>query len=929
MNALGILLVWTAWQTTLFCLAAGGLYLCARRRRPAWGAAVLCGALLTTAGIAALAFSPWPRWPVSAVAGRIVRPADEVAKAGAPALSRASKPASDASAETAPGAGAAPLNAGVFRLFSGIWDRMQYEVQQQLKAASSADLDNRKHRWPAWLAAAMLGGVAVGAVRMFVGWLALVRLLRNTQRVTDGSLAILLEELRGKLGCRRGIELREMAGVQAGGSPAVVGWRRPVILLPADWRSWSAAARRGILAHEISHVVHGDFPQWLAAQAGVVIHFYNPLVHWLARRLRLEQELAADARGAALAGGPKAYATILAQMALQPNHARPLWAGRPFFPSRGTLMRRIEMLHHPRFSAERSPSRLGLTALLTSLALAAVGVAGFRGPSAAAQAADPPAKAEPAETAGASASDAMLPAFDRSYLPAETIGVLSLKSFSVAGSELVVEPAFCVLPNQIGWGVGPFKKDQARSFEVEELNAIALRAEPAPASSADSPAAANTAAVTIYRMRRPYEPSKLRETILYAGSDDVTEIVCHGLTCFRAGSDGAGDAIDYLMADDRTIVVVRDRDLARVLQADPESHPSWYDRWRQMADSPLAAALDSAALAGLEQEWEPKDAADRFFFSLAKETSLIFARADMTAGGVQFGVTFDCQSPEKAAHTQDVVRNTQAATLKTISQFVTLTPSSLPKEFQAIDVAGPLVQSLSALQLKVEGEQVRVEAAFGAAFVTQILAAQKAWQDALAENMKQEHLTKLGRLAAAFNAYHDAHGHYPPATVLGPDGKTPHSWRVELLPYLGEQRLFDSYKLDEPWDGEHNKRLIEKMPEVYGNLQSPKLGVAEYYVVTGEGTLFDGQAPTTRESISDAPGETILVMQSRRQIPWTRPVDLDSGAFEDSTQPAGGQMKDFYAAFADGTVRFVDGKHDPASVRALFTKAGGEQVKLR
>ncbi|HUY92369.1 MAG TPA: M56 family metallopeptidase [Pirellulales bacterium] len=927
MNALGISLVWMALQTSLFCLAATGLYLFARRRHPALGASTLCGVLLITVGIATLSFGPWPRWRTLADLGPTGPTADAAAKTELHRAEQSSSPisASAADADSASDHGASPPNAGVLNLLSGIWGAVRSQVQNQLDVGSRVDLNAHRWRWPAWLAAVMLAGVGIGLARMLVGLFALARLLRETQLVSDPSLVGLLDELRAKLGCRRPIELREMAGARAGGSPAVVGWRRPVILLPADWRSWSAEVRRGILAHETSHVAHCDFLKWLAAQAGVVLHFYNPLVHWLARRLRLEQELAADACGAALAGGAKAYATVLAQMALQQDPSRPLWAGSPFFPSRGTLMRRIEMLDNPRFITERSPSRLGLTALLTTLALVGLGVSGFRGPTAAAQAAEPPAKAESAETASTNASDALLPAFDRSYLPAETIAVISVKPLAVAHSPIVAEPAFCVLPNAIGFGFGLFEKSKTRSFEVEEFHGIMLQGGPCPEPFPESPAALEAAEVMIYRMRRPYEPGKLRDMLLDLAADDVTETVCNGHKCFRTGSEDAGKVIDYLMVDDRTIVVLREQDVARVLAADPQSHPAWYGQWQEAAASPVAVGLDSAAMAKLEKEsLEPKDAAEQLFVSILKETSLLFAHADSTAEGLKISVTAHCQSPEKTAATNQIAQAALAATLKVIPPLVT--PSSLPKEFEKIDVSGSLVQTLSAWKLKVAGTQVQAEATLGAEFTSQVFEALKAYQDAYAEKMKQEHLTKLGRLAEAFNAYHAAHGHYPPAAVLGPDGKTLHSWRVELLPYLGEQKLFESYKLDEPWDGERNKQLVEKMPEIYSTRQSTPKGAAEYYVVTGKGTLFDGNSPATRESISDAPGETILVMQSRRRIPWTKPLDIDSTALD---APARGQRNGFYAAFADGTVRFVEKETDAASVRAMFTKAGGDEVKLR
>jgi len=50
---------------------------------------------------------------------------------------------------------------------------------------------------------------------------------------------------------------------------------------------------------------------------------------------------------------------------------------------------------------------------------------------------------------------------------------------------------------------------------------------------------------------------------------------------------------------------------------------------------------------------------------------------------------------------------------------------------------------------------------------------------------------------------------------MGPDGKTPHSWRVEILPFLDQQPLYDSYRMDEPWDSEHNLKIAQKQVSVF------------------------------------------------------------------------------------------------------------------
>ena len=72
------------------------------------------------------------------------------------------------------------------------------------------------------------------------------------------------------------------------------------MLLPADWRSWTPDQRRAVLAHEIVHARSQDSVALLFGQLGLMLHCYHPLLHWLMGRLRLEQELAADA---AAAGG--------------------------------------------------------------------------------------------------------------------------------------------------------------------------------------------------------------------------------------------------------------------------------------------------------------------------------------------------------------------------------------------------------------------------------------------------------------------------------------------------------------------------------------------------------------------------------------------------------------------------------------------------
>ena len=170
-------------------------------------------------------------------------------------------------------------------------------------------------------------GVVFGLVRVIGGLWAVRLFVRTSRPLKTPELLEQIDLLRAEMGCTPAVEIRECPHLA---TAATVGWRRPVILLSETWRTWSEVQLRSVLAHEIAHITRGDFLAGVAAQLGVVLHFYHPLVHWLAIRLRLEQELAADALAAQVVGGSRAYLNAIGELALRQTnepgaapHARP------------------------------------------------------------------------------------------------------------------------------------------------------------------------------------------------------------------------------------------------------------------------------------------------------------------------------------------------------------------------------------------------------------------------------------------------------------------------------------------------------------------------------------------------------------------------------------------------------------------------------
>src|SRR5205814_6093315 len=88
---------------------------------------------------------------------------------------------------------------------------------------------------------------------------------------------------------------------------------------------------------------------------------------------------------------------------------------------------------------------------------------------------------------------------------------------------------------------------------------------------------------------------------------------------------------------------------------------------------------------------------------------------------------------------------------------------------------------------------------------TTLLEAIKLPEGPPAERMRSAN--NLKQLMLAMHNYHDVYGRFP-ADIRDKDGKPLLSWRVHILPFIEQVNLYKQFRLDEPWDSEHNKKLI-------------------------------------------------------------------------------------------------------------------------
>src|SRR5262245_47439971 len=293
------------------------------------------------------------------------------------------------------------------------------------------------------LAAIWCAVVALSALRLAGGLWSVSRLRRRSRLVSDASATRLLELLRRDIGVRRAVELRE---AELPGLPATAGWLRPVILLPPMWREWSTAELRAALAHELAHIHSNDFLTGIVAKLLVLPHAYHPLLRWLLVRLRLRQELAADALGAQHAGGRREYVRALARLALR----EPAGAGVPapllLSAHGGALFRRIQMLRNTEGARPISRAVRGLT--LAVLIGSTLIVAALRGP--AREPATPPA------------ATAEFEPFDLSYLTTGPDGTHAIAC--VRPAVLLAQPGMDAHAKLMRSEVAAFLKQQGREL---------------------------------------------------------------------------------------------------------------------------------------------------------------------------------------------------------------------------------------------------------------------------------------------------------------------------------------------------------------------------------------------------------------------------------------------------------------------------------
>jgi beta-lactamase regulating signal transducer with metallopeptidase domain len=214
-----------------------------------------------------------------------------------------------------------------------------------------------------WLVEIWLAGVAFFSLRFAGGFLLLEHERRKQSGAVSAGVLAACEAIQRKLHLERAIRYCECKWLEA---PAVIGWFRPVVLLPAAaLMGLSEEQLQSIIAHELAHIQRCDAFVNAFQIAVETLLFYHPAVWWMNKRIRAEREHCCDDVAVSLCGNRVEYARALTMMEA--------WRSAPVLAmaaNRGPLSQRILRVLGMSAPAGARSRGLGITGGLVCLTAA-------------------------------------------------------------------------------------------------------------------------------------------------------------------------------------------------------------------------------------------------------------------------------------------------------------------------------------------------------------------------------------------------------------------------------------------------------------------------------------------------------------------------------------------------------------------------------
>ena len=395
----------------------------------------------------------------------------------------------------------------------------------------------------------------------------------------------------------------------------------------------------------------------------------------------------------------------------------------------------------------------------------------------------------------------------------------------------------------------------------------------------------------------------------------------------------------FTQLDPQTIVQTDNIELMlKTLSAKtPAAPPAWAKDFAQLAGGQSMWMIDLAQLREmLKDEKGPPGGMEALLFSNVKSlwenADYAFISID-TTNGVQYSAIAQSANAESAQR----FKGTLEGLLAIAKGLMPMAKQGTEQLNQISPGLGTMLyteleNTLKGINLTQTGTQTKMTMGISQEFLAKVpallLPAIKSARAAAMANLSRNNLKQI---VLAMMNYMDANKKFPAAVMLGPDGKTPHSWRVAILPYIEEQVLYNQYKFDEPWDSENNKKVAATIPQVYRSpLATNGPNCTNYVVLTHPDGVFNSTpgSGTKIRQVVDGLSKTIAVVEANAEIPWTKPEDLpvvDGQPLPKLGMPG---ATTFNTAFCDGSVHSLSTALKEELMRNLISMKDGKAIDM-
>jgi hypothetical protein len=247
-----------------------------------------------------------------------------------------------------------------------------------------------------------------------------------------------------------------------------------------------------------------------------------------------------------------------------------------------------------------------------------------------------------------------------------------------------------------------------------------------------------------------------------------------------------------------------------------------------------------------------------------------------------------------------------------------------------IELVKQLQGALKAAKIEQNGKTLQASASLRVDVSTVGVVFLEAVQKVRTAASRTQSANNLKQIALAMHNYHSTLNQLPAQATYDKNGKPMLSWRVLILPYVEQQALYNEFHLNEPWDSEHNKKLLAKMPKLYASPYDEntlKDHTTYYQGFIGKGCFFEGKNglnfPT---DFPDGTSNTIMIVEASKAVPWTKPEDISYDPEKPLPKLGLPRLKGFSAAMCDGSVHFISETITEKTLRNAITRNDGNPL---